>query len=127
MQSAAMASQEHLESRMRAFLADLYPNFELTHVIELREAVQFVLVDSGDFDGLTQFCEAIRREFDGSVELKRQSTQSFQLEVTVPLGPRRTSWTVDKWLPWALALVLTLGICLWTIFETSSEIRPLRS
>ena len=118
-----MATQSELEARMRGFLDDLYPNFELTHVIELRSAVQFVLVDSGDFDGLTEFCEAIKREFNGSVELKRQSTQSFQLEVTVPLHSSASKSSPLPWLPWALIVILTLGIFLYAIYDNSSETR----
>ena len=120
-------SHSNLEGRMRDFLRDLYPNFELTHVIELRGATQFVLVDEGDFDGLTEFCDAISSEFGGTVELKRQSTQSFQLEVTVPTGGRvntvspKSIWT---WLPFLFALLLILGTSLYMIYVPSSELTP---
>lgn len=106
-----------LEAHVRDFLSQHYPNLTVTHVVELQQFLQFHLVDEGDFEGLSEFCGQVERRFNGSVELKRQSTKSFQLELLLPTSraPRR-SLCFDI-LPWILVLIMILGICL---FATSA-------
>lgn len=113
-----------LEARLRDFLSTRYPNLTVTHVVELQQFLQFLLVDEGDFDGLSDFCDEIRRRFDGTVELKRQSTKSFQLELLLPTGSEKKSSLIFDFLPWILVVCMTLGIFLYATYELYSASVP---
>ena len=110
---------------MRDFLTKRYTHLTVTHVVELQNYLQFILVDEGDFEGLSTFCDEIHRNFDGTVELKRESTKSFQLEILVPTSlESKKSFCFDV-LPWAIFVGTTLGTCLYAISAISlGTIRP---
>ena len=113
-----------LEAQVRDFLSTRHPNLTITHVVELQNYLQFILVDEGDFEGLSDFCDEFRRRFDGSVELKRESTKSFQLELLVPTAlEKKGSFCLDQ-LPWLIMLGTTLGTSLYAISVLYSETVP---
>lgn len=104
-----------LEAQVRDFLKHRHPHLSITHVVELQNYLQFILVDEGDFEGLSEFCDEFGRRFNGSVELKRDSTKSFQLELLVPVAREKKSSKCFDGLPWLVMLGMTLGSSLYAI------------
>ena len=73
-----------VDGEVREFLQGKYPHLEIIKTVELQTQIRFLLADEGDFEGLTDFIEDIAYEFHGTVELRRESTKSFQLELLIP-------------------------------------------
>lgn len=102
-----------LVSDFESFLREEYPHLSVEQVVELQDYVRFVLVDEGDFDGLTDFVATTRQKFNAKTELRRESTKSFQLEVLLPKAPPATplapkpSVPVQPWLPMLLTMFAT--------------------
>lgn len=102
-----------LVSDFESFLREEYPNLNVEQVVELQDYVRFVLVDEGDFDGLTDFITAARSKFNAKTELRRESTKSFQLEVLLPKAPPtappapKSKGSVSPWLPMLLMMIAT--------------------
>ena len=102
-----------LVSDFESFLREEYPNLNVEQVVELQDYVRFVLVDEGDFEGLTDFITAARRKFNAKTELRRESTKSFQLEVLLPRAPPTTrpatksSTFSPAWLPMLIMMLAT--------------------
>jgi hypothetical protein len=103
-----------------SFVKDKYPNLNVEQVVELHDYVRFVLTDEGDFDGLSKFVKETGRDFKAQVELRRESTKSFQLEVTVPKKTQPqlsdTAHTVQAWLA---TLMTSLSFVMGTMYLVS--------
>lgn len=103
-----------------SFVKDKYPNLNVEQVVELHDYVRFVLTDEGDFDGLSKFVQDTGRDFKAQVELRRESTKSFQLEVTVPkkIQPQLSdsAHTVQAWLA---TLMTSLSFVMGTMYLVS--------
>jgi hypothetical protein len=102
-----------LVSDFESFLREEYPNFNVEQVVELQDYVRFVLVDDGDFEGLTDFVSTVCKTFNAKVELRRESTKSFQLEILLPKAPPPTPPAPKRntpptpWIPMLLMTCLT--------------------
>jgi len=107
-------SNSKLISDFESLVKEEYSHLSVQQVIELQDFIRFVLVDEGDFEGLTDFVQVVRQTFNGRVELRRESTKSFQLEVLLPKSAIKKNSThqpepLPPWLPLAmLTCILTM-------------------
>jgi hypothetical protein len=92
------------------FLQEKYSFLTVHKVVELQDYIRFIVVDEGDFEGLSEFISLVRGIFNGKVELRRESTKSFQLEILLPKPPATPpspQTRTSLWILPMLALVFT--------------------
>jgi hypothetical protein len=109
-----------------SFIRTSYNHLNVEQVVELRDYTRIVLVDEGDFDGLTDFVTECRRRFNATVELRRESTKSFQLEVLLPHAGVQLAETGGSLPVWREALVFVSLIATtgWGVMALASLFRP---
>jgi len=92
------------------FLQEKYSFLTVHKVVELQDYIRFIVVDDGDFEGLSEFISLVRGVFNGKVELRRESTKSLQLEILLhkpPATPPSPQTRTSLWILPMLALVFT--------------------
>lgn len=97
-------------AEVEEYLKKSTPHLQLLRTVELQEFVRLVLTDEGDFEGLSQLVKDLEDRFGATVELRRESSKSFQLEILVPktrkLTPKKTLWIVA--LAWSAVSCLSM-------------------
>lgn len=115
-------SKSALENSFKILIGLDYPDFIIEHVVEQLDNLLFVLTGEGDIVDLGNFCGIVKRDFKGSVILRRQSNKTYQLEVTIPTATERPSRL--RWcdiVPWIAMLIMILGVILYSSSGPFSE------